>query len=306
MTEAVLSLKSVSRARHQAMKKIHRIFAAASALFFLTACTSAGLALINIPSSLKGGYTVHETFYGPNPSHKMDIYVPAGNRSEKKDVIVFFYGGRWQSGTKEDFRFVGAALARRGFVTVIPEFRKYPEVRFPVFVEDGAKALAWVDDHITEYGGQRDRLHLTGHSSGAHMAALLTVDKHYLAAENKNARLLIRDFAGLAGPYAFTPDEKDLIDIFGLPERAPHMRATTFIDGKEPRMLLLYGQKDDSVKPYNHERLAKRLRDKGGHVEIITYPGLGHIGIIGTFSDLGPKSSVVDDMTAFFKANKHE
>jgi acetyl esterase/lipase len=217
----------------------------------------------------------------------------------KKMLLSFSMGGRWQSGKKEDYRFVGAALSRRGFITVIPDFRKYPDVRFPVFVEDAAKALAWVDDHITEYGGRRDRIHLAGHSSGAHMASLLTVDKHYLAAEGKDMSVLIKDFAGMAGPYAFTPDEEELIDIFGPPERYPQMQATTFIDGKEPSMLLLYGQKDDSVKPYNLERLAKRIHDNGGSVKVITYPDLGHVGIISTYSDLGPKSSVVDDMVKF-------
>lgn len=55
---------------------------------------------------------------------------------------------------------------------------------------------------IAEYGGRRDRIHLPGHSSGAHMAALLTVDIHYLAADGKDAGAIIKDFAGLAGPYA--------------------------------------------------------------------------------------------------------
>ncbi len=277
---------------------------AASALLFLTACTSAGCSLLNIPAALKGGYSVHEASYGVGPSDKLDIYVPDGTTSEKKDVIVFYYGGRWQYGKKENFRFVGAALARRGFVTVIPEFRKYPDVRFPVFLEDGARALTWVDDHIAEYGGRHDRVHLAGHSSGAHMAALLTADTHYLSAEGKDARVVIKDFAGLAGPYAFTPEAKDLVDMFGPPERYPHMQATTFVEGKEPPMLLLYGQEDETVKPYNHERLAQRIREKGGRVDVITYPELGHIGIIGTFSGLGPNSSVVDDMTKFFRANE--
>ena len=196
---------------------------------------------------------------------------------------------------------MGAALAQQGFVTVIPDFRKYPEVRFPVFVEDGARALAWVADHIAEYGGRPDRIHLAGHSSGAHMAALLTVDQHYLATEGKEARLVIKSLAGLAGPYAFTPEDKDLVDMFGPPPRYPQMQATTFVEGNEPPILLLYGQKDGTVKPYNHERLAERIQDKGGRVEVITYPTLGHIGIIGTFSGLGPRSSVVQDMSAFFR-----
>jgi len=116
---------------------------------------------------------------------------------------------------------------------------------------------------------------------------------------------LIKDLVGLAGPYAFTPDEQDLMDIFGPPERYPQMQATTFVEGKEPPMLLLYGQKDTSVKPFNHERLAEQIRIKGGRVDVIIYEDLGHSGIIGTFSDLGPTSSVVDDVTKFFRGT-HE
>lgn len=271
-------------------------------LLLLAACTYPGCALLNLPASVQGGYSVHEASYGSGPSDKLDIYSPKESRGAKKDVIVFYYGGRWQSGSKETFRFVGATLARRGFVTVIPEFRKYPQVRFPVFIEDGARALAWVDEHIGAYGGRRDHIHLAGHSSGAHMAALLTVDTHYLAAEGKDARSIIKDFAGLAGPFAFTPEDKDLVEMFGPPERYPQMQVTTFVEGREPPMLLLYGEEDDTVLAYNHERLAGRIREKGGLVDVITYPKLGHLGIIGTFSGFGPSSSVVDDMTKFFKA----
>ena len=274
----------------------------AASLLLVTSCAFSGCSLLNLPAALQGGYSVQGASYGLGQSDTLDIYMPSGSSGDKKDVIVFYYGGRWRYGAKENFRFVGAALARRGFVTVIPEFRKYPQVRFPIFVEDCARALAWVDEHIAKYGGRRDRIHLAGHSSGAHMAALLAVDTHYLAAEGKDARAIIQDFAGLAGPYAFTPEDKDLVEMFGPPEQFSQMQATTFVEGKEPPMLLLYGQDDETVLAYNHERLARRIQEKGGHVEVLTYPGFGHLGIIGTFSGVGPRSSVVDDMTKFFKA----
>ena len=282
------------------MKDMRRLFAA-GAVLFMTACTTTGLALLNFQAAQGGGYSVQAASYGSDPSHKLDIYIPDKTNDDKKDVIVFFYGGRWQSGKKEDYLFVAAALARRGFIIVIPDFRKYPDVRFPVFVEDGAKALAWVDDHIAEYGGRRDRIHLAGHSSGAHMAALLTADKRYLVAEGKDASVLIKDFAGLAGPYAFTPDEKDLIDMFGPPDRFPQMQVTTFIDGTEPPMLLLHGLEDDTVKIANLEKLAERINEKKGRVQVITYKKLGHAGIITTFSKLGATSTVVDDVVEFFR-----
>ena len=146
------------------------------------------------------------------------------------DVVVFFYGGRWTYGAKEDYRFVAATFVKEGFVVVIPDYRKYPQVRFPVFVEDGAKALAWVSDHIVEWHGNPARIHVVGHSAGAHIGTLLTADARYLAEEGKDRSLTIHDFAGLAGPYAFTPDEPDLEDMFGPPQNYPIMQVTTFID----------------------------------------------------------------------------
>ncbi len=266
----------------------------------LSACMQAGTVLINLPARLAGGHEIRHAAYGPGPLDQLDIYVPTDAAAEPRDAIVFLHGGRWTTGRKEDFRFVGAALAQRGFVTVIPDFRKYPAVRFPAFVEDAARALAWVDDHIAEHGGQRDRIFLAGHSSGAHVGALLAADERYLAAQGKDARRLIRAFAGLAGPYAFTPDEPDLVDMFGPPDRFPQMQVPTFIDGGEPPILLLRGARDTSVGAFNHERLAERIRAKQGKVQVIVYPDAGHLGLITAFSDLIPGAPVVEDLVGFF------
>src|SRR5262249_25592652 len=157
------------------------------------------------------------------------------------------------------YRFAGDAFARHGYIAVIPDYRKYPRVRFPAFVEDSAKALAWVYSHIADYGGDRDRIFVAGHSAGAHICAPLTADPHYLAHEGQDRSTVIRGFAGLAGPYAFTPSEPDLEDMFGPPERYPAMQVTTFIDGTQPPMLLLYGGSDTTVRRYNLDRLEARI-----------------------------------------------
>jgi acetyl esterase/lipase len=218
----------------------------------------------------------------------------------ERDVIVFFYGGRWEDGTKEDYRFVGTALAKDNFIVVIPNYRKYPAVRFPVFVEDAAKAVAWVGDHIAEHGGSRAHIHVMGHSAGAHIGALVTADKRYLAHENKSAGSVIKSFIGLAGPYDFTPEDKDLIDMFGPAENFPQMQVTSFIDGQEPPMLLLQGKDDATVKLYNLERLEARIREKDGCVESILYPDIDHTWLVGALSWLGSaKAPVQRDIKRF-------
>ncbi|MDH5336887.1 MAG: alpha/beta hydrolase, partial [Nitrospira sp.] len=205
-------------------------------LLLMSACTQAAFTAANLPTHLVEMAVEHDQVYGPEPSQKLDIYVPANTKNKLMDVVVFFYGGRWTYGAKEDYRFVAATFVKEGFVVVIPDYRKYPQVRFPVFVEDGAKALSWASDHIAEFHGDPTRVHVVGHSAGAHIGALLAADPHYLADEGKDRSLTIHDFSGLAGPYAFTPDEPDLEDMFSPPQNYPNMQVTTFNEAPRSKL----------------------------------------------------------------------
>jgi len=268
--------------------------------FLITACTQALLTTVNVPTEFDDNKIIRDVAYGSDASQKMDIYTPANSGDKKMDVIVFLYGGRWSFGTKEDYQFVGAAFANQGYITVIPDYRKYPAVHFPIFVDDSAKALAWVYDHITAYHGEPDHIFLVGHSAGAHIGALLATDTHYLIAEGKKTSDVIHGFIGLAGPYAFTPDEPDLEDMFGPPANYPKMQATTFVDGHQPPMLLLRGSEDATVKPLNLDRLEQAIRERGGYVQSITYPHTDHVDILGDLTWLGNSHAPVrSDITKY-------
>ncbi len=272
-------------------------------LFLLAACAQTGLAVLNAPASFGDETVVRDIAYGPEPEQKLDIYMPAGDATKPRNVVVFFYGGRWTNGAKEDYRFAGKAFADLGFVVVIPDYRKYPAVRSPVFVQDGAKALAWVYDNIKDYNGAPGRINVAGHSAGAHIGALLATDAHYLAAEGKKRSAVIRSFAGMAGPYSFIPDEPDLEDMFGPPKNYPLMQATTFVDGKQPPMLLLYGASDTTVKIGNLEKMQQAIKTKGGYVKSIIYPDTDHIGILVALSWLkSDEARALADMAAFFNS----
>lgn len=267
----------------------------------ISACTQAAFTAANLPTHLAEMTVEHDRAYGSEPLQKLDVYIPANTREKQLDVVVFFYGGRWTYGAKEDYRFVAATFVKEGFIVVIPDYRKYPQVRFPVFAEDGAKALAWVFDHISESHGNPTRIHVVGHSAGAHIGALLAADPHYLADEGKDRSLTIHDFAGLAGPYAFTPDEPDLEDMFGPPQNYPNMQVTTFIDGTQPPMLLLYGNKDTAVKLANLEKLEQRIKQRGGCIRAHIYPDADHTDLIGALSWWNrQRVPVVEDITTFF------
>ncbi len=275
-------------------------------LFFLGACTQTGLLALNFPSLFEDGRIKHDVSYGPAPEQKLDIYMPADDTGDQREVIVFFYGGRWTSGAKEDYRFVGTTLADRGFIVVIPNYRKYPQVRFPTFIQDGAMVLAWTYDNIKNYHGSSNYIHVAGHSAGAHIGALLTTDAHYLADLGKVRSRVIRNFAGMAGPYDFIPDEPDLKDMFGKLESYPLMRATTFIDGKQPPMLLLFGASDTTVELGNLQRVQQAIESSGGTVKSVIYPDTDHVGILLGLSWLkSDDAPVLLDMTTFFNtANK--
>jgi acetyl esterase/lipase len=238
--------------------------------------------------------------YGWGKRQHLDVYVSRNAAAAPSPVIVFIYGGSWASGDKDDYRFAGAAFAARGFVTVIPDYRVAPQVRFPSFIEDCAAAVRWVVDHIGEYGGDSNRIVLVGHSAGAHNAMMLALDAHYLRDAGVDAQR-IRGVAGLAGPYDFLPFDVDATrNAFG---QAPHPELTQpihFARGDAPPLLLLWGEDDTTVGPRNLQNLSQAVRAAGGSVESRTYPGVSHVGIMLALSrPLRGRAPSLADVTDF-------
>jgi acetyl esterase/lipase len=231
-----------------------------------------------VPSS--GYHRLSNIAYGPATRQTLDVYQPTKS-TPPVGIVVFFYGGDWQSGTKEGYRFVGQALASKGFIAILPDYRLYPQVTFPTFVEDGALAIRWVHDHATSLGGNPSALFLMGHSAGAHIAALLTLDGHYLQAVGLD-RSAIRATAGLSGPYDFTPYPGDLEPFNLKPGETPYpaMEPIHFVDGHEPPMLLVQGLLDTTVNPSNTRNLARRIREAGGKVRTIYFWRRAHVGVV--------------------------
>lgn len=219
--------------------------------------------------------------YGAAPRQRLDLYRP--QQRGDLPVVVFLYGGAWAEGDRAMYRFVGTALASAGFLTIIPDYRVFPEVRFPGFLEDAALATRWAEANATMLGGNPDKLVLMGHSAGAHIAALLALDPRWLARAGVDHRRL-RGLVGLAGPYDFESNSGMRRQIFAPARDYAETQPISFASAGAPPSFLASGRQDRVVDPGNSERLAARLRAAGAEAEVALYPRPSHESLIGAFS----------------------
>jgi acetyl esterase/lipase len=267
----------------------------------LTGCQAVLFSGLNATASKSGVVVQRDVVFDPVHQLALDIYRPRD--ASHAPTVVFFFGGSWKSGKRQWYAWVGEALARRGLVVVIPDYRLWPTVKMDGFMQDAARAVAWTHAHAGEYGGNPDDLFVMGHSAGAHIGALLATDAHWLNDVGMQPRQLA-GFIGLAGPYDFLPLEKqDYVDMFGSTHAQQLLsQPVHFVNGDEPPMLLMQGSTDKVVWPRNAESLARALRKENEPVEVKLYPGIGHLAILFSISrPLRSKAPVIDDSMAFIR-----
>ncbi|MGU3359729.1 alpha/beta hydrolase [Methylobacterium sp. M6A4_1b] len=269
----------------------------------ITACSPLAFFDAIGPRDQGGRLSLKDAAFGAHPRQRLDVFTPVAGPTGAP-VLVFFYGGSWKNGSKEDYAFVGQALAAQGFVTVLPDYRLYPEVRFPDFLDDGAQAVAWVERNIAAYGGDPSRIVLAGHSAGAYNAVMLGLNPAYLRRAGVDPRV-IRAVAGLSGPYDFLPlDAGTATELFG---EAPDKAATqpiTFAGPHSPPAFLASGDGDTTVTPSNTRNLAARLRAVRVPVQERIYAGLDHADTLLALSvTFRAKAPELAEMAAFLRQN---
>lgn len=270
-----------------------------------SACSPLGL--VNTLSPSRHYERVANVAYGSHARHRLDVYLPHGAGSIPKSVsasqplVVFFYGGGWKSGDRADYEFVASSLTKAGFAVVIPDYRLFPEVVFPAFIEDGASAVAWAFREASAYGFDTEQIYIMGHSAGAHLAALLATDQQYLA-EHGHCTESIRGLIALSGPYDFLPiNSSYLVDLF--PE---HLRRDSqpinFVSERTPPTLLLHGAEDDVVDAQNSQTLAKLLKQHNVSVDLKVYEKEGHASVAAALAPpLDFTGDTLEDTLAFLR-----
>ncbi|GGB62604.1 alpha/beta hydrolase [Blastomonas aquatica] len=251
----------------------------------------------------KGAELVAEAVPFGAHGQTLDVWRAAdATTSDKRPVLIFWHGGGWVKGARQDYAFAGRAFAKQGFTVVVPDYRKVPQVRFPAFVEDAADAVAWTRDNIARFGGDPQAIGFSGHSAGAHTAVLLALDPRWLKAAGVDPGI-VKAVVGLSGAYDFYPfTTKRSIDAMAAYPDPQATQPITFARADAPPMLLITSSEDNTVRPRNAINLTARLKQEGAMVEMINYQGLDHEEVVMALSKpFRGKGPVLKDSSVFLE-----
>jgi acetyl esterase/lipase len=262
-----------------------RVFAALGLPALLGACSPARLAGLLTPS--RGTALREGLAYGPHPRQRLDLALPR-DAGPATPLLVFFHGGSWQFGGRGEYLFVSRALAARGIAVAVPDYRLWPEARWPDFVQDGAAAVAWLRGPAGRAGGAPGGpLFVAGHSAGGYIAAALALDPRWLGGTAlPGGRGALAGGVLLAAPISWQPRDEPVASIFaaapgGRIEAVPEAAA---LRGAPP-MLLVHGTADTVVGPFHSVDLAAALEAAGRPARLRLIEGAGHIGVLAAVAE---------------------
>ncbi|MCE2681237.1 MAG: alpha/beta hydrolase [Burkholderiales bacterium] len=243
--------------------------------------------------------------FGEGARRTLDIYQPKQLKEDAPaPVVVFFYGGSWNRGDKKDYAFIGHSLAAKGYVTVIPDYRLYPEVRYPEFLDDNAAAVAWVFHNIEKYGATSKNLFVMGHSAGAYNASMMALDDRWLKKQSLSPGI-ITAWVGVSGPYDFLPiGTPDVQPVFFHPDYPKDSQPINYVTPTSTPAFLATSIDDELIRPTrNTIGMAKRLEQNGVSSVLKTYENVDHISIIASVAwPLRFKSPLLADIHEFLQA----
>ncbi|HLH22175.1 MAG TPA: alpha/beta hydrolase [Chloroflexota bacterium] len=223
--------------------------------------------------------------YGPHPEQRLDVFRPA--TAAPAPLVVVVHGGGWSVGDKAQYASVGNRLAHEGLVAMNVNYRLSPAVQHPTHVQDVALAIGWCYRHAAEYGADPERLCLLGHSSGAHLAALVALAPSYLAAEGVPPSAIGR-VIGVSG-VGYDLDERYAAlcvapffePVFGADSSRWKLAAPMhYVERSAPAFLLVHGLGDTEAPPASTEVFAAALEEAGVPTRLVLVPDENHISVM--------------------------
>lgn len=221
-------------------------------------------------------YCLRNLAYGDHERQRLDLYLPYAWQSPVG--VVFLHGGTWQFGDKSEYGFAAHAFARLGMPVAVVNYRLYPEVRFPAFVDDAASALSWLHANGSSYGFPPKRWLLVGHSAGAHIASLVSLDPQYAQRAGVDLSSVI-GVVCLAGVYSMRPDKDPLFaDLFSACAADAYraMKPLQFLQQGGTPLFMVHGRKDTLVACRSAERMYKNALLAGHPASLQVHDRYGH------------------------------
>jgi acetyl esterase/lipase len=233
--------------------------------------------------------------YGENPRQRYNLFAP--EQGNNFPLLIFVQGGAWQFADKEGYDFVGHAFASKGYLTAVIDYRLVPEVQYPAFVDDTAKAVAHMRAEAGKHGGDPTRVYLVGHSAGAYNIIQAMLNPAF-AAEMEN----VKAAAAMAGPYKFVPlTDARAIKAFSNFSPVEETQPEKFLRPDQPPILLVHGVDDTEVLPASSEYFYNEIKKVTNRVELHIYSSTNHVSILGDLSrPFRYRSNAFPDIIAFF------
>jgi acetyl esterase/lipase len=210
--------------------------------------------------------------------HRLDLYLPRGKRDAP--VMMFVHGGGFTVGIKDQYAFVGQVFAANGIATAVISYRLSPKTSYPGHVQDVARAFAWLRGHVVEFGGNGERIFVSGHSAGATLVAMLGSDPSYLREVGET----IEHIAGVI-PISGSFTQSARSGMFDNPyavdaEVVRNASAINHVTGAHRPFLILYGDKDAPRTGQDAEAMAKALKAAGNSADVHEIADHAHMDMI--------------------------
>ncbi|KAL2484743.1 putative isoprenylcysteine alpha-carbonyl methylesterase ICMEL1 [Abeliophyllum distichum] len=264
--------------------------------------------------------------YGDQPRNRLDLYLPK-NSNGPKPVVAFVTGGAWIIGYKAWGSLLGQQLSERDVIVACIDYRNFPQATIGDMIKDASQGISFLCNHISEYGGDPNRIYLMGQSAGAHIAACTLLEQAIKEASGEKTSWSVsqlKAYFGLSGGYNLI----DLVDYF-------HSRGLyrsiflSIMEGEEslrryspevmvqdpnirnavsllPPIILFHGTADYSIPSDSSKSFAETLRSLGVQAESILYEGKTHTDLFLQDPMRGGRDELFEDLVAMIHAGDSE
>jgi len=241
-------------------------------------------------------------------SPKLNVFVPRSNKYKAvpMPVLIFVHGGNWNTGSKNTYGFFGRNFAKKGVVTIIPDYTLSPNADYNDMTKEIAAVIKWTKQNCAQYNGDPNKIFVTGHSAGGHLAALAVMNPKYEIDPKDISGIILNDGAGLDMKYYlenYPPtNNNDYIATWTTnPDVWQDASPIYFLNKNTPPFLIYVGDKTyESIKDAN-ERFLTALKPIQSQVKPI-HINKSHIPMVLQY--FWPWSKRYDEIIDFMNANK--